>query len=85
MNLLEATFINLPQNSIAFADLPKLFQQKLKETENVPLHERKHILSTLLETKWNKTEAAKKLGWSRMTLYRRITKHNIVENRYPSR
>jgi transcriptional regulator with PAS, ATPase and Fis domain len=83
MNLLEATFINLPQKEIAFADLPKLFQQKLKETENVPLHERKHILSALLETKWNKAEAARKLRWSRMTLYRKISRYNIVEQRRP--
>jgi transcriptional regulator with PAS, ATPase and Fis domain len=81
MNLLESTFINLPQKKIAFANLPKLFQQKLKETENVPLNERKQILSALLETKWNKTEAARKLRWSRMTLYRKITKYNIVEQR----
>jgi DNA-binding NtrC family response regulator len=79
MNLLEATFINLPQKEIAFADLPRLFQQKLKETEHIPLNERKQILSALLETKWNKTEAARKLHWSRMTLYRKITKYNIVD------
>jgi DNA-binding NtrC family response regulator len=79
LNLLEATFINLPQKQIAFADLPRLFQQKLRDTENVPLYERKKILSALLETKWNKTEAARKLNWSRMTLYRKITKYNIVE------
>ena len=85
MNLLEATFINLPQKEIAYADLPKLFQQKLKETENVPMFERKHILSALLETKWNKTEAARKLHWSRMTLYRKITKYHIVEQRHPPR
>jgi DNA-binding NtrC family response regulator len=85
MNLLEATFINLPQKEIAFADLPKLFQQKLRETENIPGNERKHILSALLETKWNKTEAARKLHWSRMTLYRKITKYNIVEQRHPQR
>lgn len=78
MNVLEATFINLPHKRIAFADLPKLFQQKLKETENVPYQERKDILSALHETKWNKAEAAKKLHWSRMTLYRKMTKYNIV-------
>jgi DNA-binding NtrC family response regulator len=81
MNLLEATFINLPHKKIAFADLPKLFQQKLKETENVPLHERRQILSALLDTKWNKAEAARKLHWSRMTLYRKINRYHIIEQR----
>jgi DNA-binding NtrC family response regulator len=84
MNLLEATFINLPQKEIAFADLPKLFQQKLKETENIPGNERKRILSALLETKWNKAEAARKLQWSRMTLYRKISRYNIVEQSRPA-
>lgn len=79
MNLLEATFINLPQKKIAFADLPKLFQQKFKEMEHVSLDERKQILSALLETKWNKAEAARRLNWSRMTLYRKITKYKILE------
>jgi transcriptional regulator with PAS, ATPase and Fis domain len=84
LNLLEAAFINLPRREIEFADLPKLFQQKLKETENVPTDERKHILSALLETKWNKAEAARKLHWSRMTLYRKITKYRITEQKNPS-
>jgi DNA-binding NtrC family response regulator len=85
MNILEATFINLPQIKIAFADLPKLFQQKVKETENIQGNERKHILSALLETKWNKAEAARKLQWSRMTLYRKMSRYNIVEQRRPPR
>jgi len=79
MNLLEATFINLPQKEIAFADLPKLFQKKLNETKNAATSERKKIFSALLETKWNKSQAARKLHWSRMTLYRKMMKYNIVE------
>jgi len=81
MNLLEAAFINLPEREIVFADLPRLFQQKLKASENVPMDEKKHILLALLETKWNKAEAARKLHWSRMTLYRKITKYHIAEQR----
>jgi DNA-binding NtrC family response regulator len=83
MNLLEATFMNLPQKEITFADLPRLFQKKLKEMESISLNERRDILSALLETKWNKAEAAKRLHWSRMTLYRKIKKYNIVEQRDP--
>ncbi len=79
MNLLEATFINLPQKEIAFADLPKLFQKKLNETKSAATSERKKIFSALLETKWNKSQAARKLHWSRMTLYRKMMKYNIVE------
>jgi DNA-binding NtrC family response regulator len=47
--------------------------------------ERKRILEALLETNWNKSTAASKLKWSRMTLYRKMTKYHIVEHRQPSR
>jgi transcriptional regulator of acetoin/glycerol metabolism len=40
--------------------------------------ERSRLLSVLLATKWNKTKAAQKLNWSRMTLYRKIEKYNIA-------
>ena len=35
-NILEATFISLPSRRIAFMDLPKTFQRRLKEAEGLP-------------------------------------------------
>jgi DNA-binding NtrC family response regulator len=32
----------------------------------------------LLSTKWNKSKAAEKLRWSRMTLYRKMARYNIA-------
>jgi transcriptional regulator of acetoin/glycerol metabolism len=84
-NLLEATYINLPREKIDYADLPNLFRKKLEGTLGLPQEERGLIVSALLQTKWNKSAAAQKLKWSRMTLYRKITKYNIVENRHPTR
>jgi DNA-binding NtrC family response regulator len=52
---------------------------------DLPQEERRHIVSALLETRWNKSSAAQKLKWSRMTLYRKITKYHIVEKRHPPR
>ena len=46
----------------------------IKLTEKV---ERKIIEKTLQETGWNKTKAAKKLGFSRKTLYNKIKKYSI--------
>ena len=66
-NLLEAVYINLPSRQIDFIDLPKPIQKRIKSTEIRPIDERKQIVSTLLETNWNKSTAAKKLNWSRMT------------------
>jgi DNA-binding NtrC family response regulator len=80
-NLLEAIYINLPSRQIDFIDLPKPIQKQIKAIEIRPIDERKQIVTTLLETNWNKSTAAQKLKWSRMTLYRKMTKYNIVENR----
>lgn len=40
--------------------------------------ERQLILDTLKETGGNKTKAAKKLGWGRTTLWRKISHHNLI-------
>jgi DNA-binding NtrC family response regulator len=76
-NLLEATFINLSSRKIAFVDLPKTFERRLKETEGLPEGERDRLLSVLFATKWNKSKAAETLHWSRMTLYRKMAKYHI--------
>lgn len=80
MNLLEATFVNLPQKMITHADLPKMFRKHFETSSQIPMDEKKKILAALLETKWNKSSAAQKLHWSRMTLYRKMNKYNIAEN-----
>jgi transcriptional regulator with PAS, ATPase and Fis domain len=80
-NLIEAIYINLPSRQTDFIDLPKPIQKQIKVTEVHPIDERKQIVTTLLETNWNKSTAAQKLKWSRMTLYRKMTKYNIVESR----
>jgi two-component system response regulator HydG/two-component system response regulator AtoC len=80
-NLLEALYINLPSRQINFIDLPRPIQKRIKSTQICQTDERKQIVSTLLETNWNKSTAAQKLKWSRMTLYRKMTKYNIVEKR----
>ena len=85
LNLLEAAYINLPAVSVLYIDLPKPIQKKLCVLEIDSSTERMRILSALLETNWNKSTAAQKLNWSRMTLYRKIAKHHIVENRSPKR
>jgi len=85
MNVLEGAYINMPSGRIDYADLPSHFKQKLAESQHLPSNERRRILSALVETNWNKSTAARKLNWSRMTLYRKIEKYNIVEKRSPAR
>ncbi|MBW2121697.1 MAG: sigma-54-dependent Fis family transcriptional regulator, partial [Deltaproteobacteria bacterium] len=82
-NLLEATFINLPSRRITFLDLPEPFRRRLKEVRNIPQAERNRLLSALFATNWNKSKAAQKLSWSRMTLYRKMAKYHIVTKPCP--
>jgi DNA-binding NtrC family response regulator len=81
MNLLEAAFINQPKDTIAYHDLPAYFRDILEKTQDRPFSERQSIVHTLLETNWNKSRAAQKLNWSRMTLYRKMARYKIVEGR----
>ena len=82
-NLIEATFINLPFRKITFMDLPKQFQRRLKEADGLPGSERDRVVSALLATNWNKSKAAQKLHWSRMTLYRKMNKYHIMATSKP--
>jgi len=76
-NIVEATFINLPQKTITLMDLPVQFKAKAKEYEHFPQAERDRILSALSATNWNRSKAAQDLRWSRMTLYRKMQKYNL--------
>ena len=78
-NILEASYINLPSYEIDFSDLPKAFINKINEMESLSDVERDQIISALTEAQWNKSRAADKLKWSRMTLYRKMSKYNIVK------
>jgi len=80
-NVLEATYINGPSDTITFRDLPKPFQQMFYGGDFRPKSERDQVLSALFAANWNKSKAAEKLNWSRMTLYRKMAKHQIVQHR----
>jgi len=79
-NLLEVVYINLSSRPTDFIDLPESIQKQMKAT-SMYTDERKLIVCALLETNWNKSTAAQRLNWSRMTLYRKMEKYNIVETR----
>src|SRR5260370_21683081 len=76
-NLLEATMVNAPREKISFADLPELFRRRLEKAACDTRNEREQLLAALLGTKWNKSKAAEKLHWSRMTLYRKMAKYRL--------
>jgi DNA-binding NtrC family response regulator len=79
-NFIEAIFINRPSHLITVDDFPEQFRQRVAATEGSPQSERDRLLSALFATNWNKYQAAQKLQWSRMTLYRKMAKYRIVED-----
>jgi DNA-binding NtrC family response regulator len=77
-NLLEATYISLQSRRIAYMDLPEHFRMRFEDTDGRDRHERNRLLEALFSTSWNKSQAAQKLHWSRMTLYRKMSKYHIL-------
>lgn len=84
-NTLEAAAVSLREGEIHEADLPEAAWPP-NETSNGEANgeavgdryaERDRVLSALRVTNWNKSQAARSLRWSRMTLYRKIAKYSI--------
>ncbi len=79
-NILESAFINNYTSMITLDDLPVSFQKRVSDAKRLNVSEKDRLLSALLTTNWNKSQAAKKLSWSRMTLYRKISKYRLNKN-----
>ena len=74
-NVVEAAFLNGPRNLISVADLPRRGNRTLQQGDS---NERQRLVQALSETNWNKSEAARTLHWSRMTLYRKLAKYHLL-------
>ena len=75
-NTAEATLIacgDAPR--IALEHLPEALRGTMRATAGGP--ERLRILAALAATRWNKTDAARRLQCSRMTLYRRMRAYGL--------
>jgi DNA-binding NtrC family response regulator len=78
-NVVEAAFINLEPEA-RLVELPALFGETVRRKEEIGAGELGRILTALAETHWNKSQAAEKLQWSRMTLYRKMTRYRICKS-----
>lgn len=78
-NVLEATLVNGATRRIGVGDLPESFLRRSSDRRNMPAEERDKVLWALYSCRWNKSQAARKLHWSRMTLYRKIDQYRIVQ------
>jgi DNA-binding NtrC family response regulator len=74
-NVVESVFVNRPYPFAEIRDLP----QSLLAAEPGAGRETdaEKLMRALRITNWNKSEAAKTLNWSRMTLYRKMAKYGI--------
>jgi len=84
-NLVEAIFIDPPLGPISLADLPESFRRIFAVYARQAVPERERLVSALYQTNWNKSKAAASLNWSRMTLYRKLEKYQILDPHDPSR
>lgn len=76
-NLLEAVMVSTHTQWITFQDLPERFRSWVIDARMHSQDEKDRLLAVLLSTRWNKAEVARKLSWSRMTLYRKMERHQI--------
>jgi DNA-binding NtrC family response regulator len=79
-NLVEAAFIELPDDCFDLAELPAAIRARLASMRDMPVEEREQLLGALLKTDWNVSQAAAELQLSRMTLYRKMAKYQIVRS-----
>ena len=79
-NVVEASLIDLPGGDMEFIRLPDYLKLKMDSPMKFVKNERDGLINALHETNWNKSKAAEKLHWSRMTLYRKMKKYEIVSN-----
>jgi DNA-binding NtrC family response regulator len=79
-NLVEAAFIELPEDCLDLASLPMTIRARLAAMRDMPVEERQQLLGALVKTDWNVSQAAAELQLSRMTLYRKMAKYQIVRS-----
>ena len=75
-NAVDIALIRAGASAIAESHLPAAIVDPRRRDSRDDF-ERIRILDVLERVQWNKSEAAKRLQWSRMTLYRKLAYHNL--------
>lgn len=78
-NAMEALYLNSPSGWVGVDDLSDEVRSRLSYHDSTSSTESDRVLCALLATNWNKSKAAEKLHWSRMTLYRKLAKYHLTD------
>jgi DNA-binding NtrC family response regulator len=76
-NVLESLFLGKIPVLFCLEHLPERIRAIVRERSHLSSTERDLLITVLSSEGWNKSKAAAKLNWSRMTLYRKIAKYRI--------
>ncbi|MBI2876127.1 MAG: sigma-54-dependent Fis family transcriptional regulator [Candidatus Tectomicrobia bacterium] len=82
-NLVEASCMGLSSPWISREMLPDYFRQQLWADQGLSSAERDRLLSVLQAYQGNRTQAARQLGYSRMTLHRKMRRYAIQIDPWP--
>jgi DNA-binding NtrC family response regulator len=74
-NVMERVFISLENGGIGADDISRVLPVRPVAAVSGEDHEMRTIQEALVTCKGNKSKAAERLNWSRMTLYRKLAKH----------
>jgi DNA-binding NtrC family response regulator len=75
-NAVETALICAEGEVIELRDLPAQMLRSMQRSA-LPADERTLLMSALRRTRWNKSEAARELRWSRMKLYRKLEQYQL--------
>ena len=76
-NAIESSIVRAESSDVLVRDLPLALQPAAASEATQATLERRRMLDTLRATAGNKSEAARRLKWSRMTLYRKLMRYRI--------
>jgi DNA-binding NtrC family response regulator len=75
-NVVEAAYVNASGRILYPEDLPVPIRTAPAAARSAP-GEKQRLTEALFETNWNVSQAAAKLQWSRMTVYRKLARYQI--------
>ena len=78
-NAVESSLVHIPYPGMRLAELPDELHRQYSGTVDAASESEK-LLAALVCHNWNRSKAAEELRWSRMTLYRKMAKYQLLSS-----